>query len=56
VFKIVKIQRTDLVTYLLEDYRGKFMAGAFYELHRATHPDIHTSWEKYCAGEETRFT
>ena len=33
VFTIVKIQRTNPVTYLLEDYRGKFVAlsrGAFY--------------------------
>jgi len=43
VFKIVKVQRTNPVTYLLEDYRGKSIAGAFYEyeLHRATHPDIY---------------
>ncbi|XP_036146039.1 uncharacterized protein LOC118646694 [Monomorium pharaonis] len=42
VFKIVKMQRTNLVTYLLEDYRGTSIAGAFYkhELHRATHPDV----------------
>ena len=42
VFTIVKIQRTNPVTYLLEDYHGKFVAGAFYEdeLHRATHPDV----------------
>jgi len=43
VFKIVKVQRTNPVTYLLEDYRGKSIAGVFYEyeLHRATHPDIY---------------
>jgi len=41
VFKIVKVQRTNLVTYLVENYRGKFIDGAFYELHRATHPDIY---------------
>jgi len=43
VFKIVKVQRTNSVTYLLEDYRGKSIAGTFYEyeLHRATHPDIY---------------
>jgi len=48
-FKIVKVQRINPVTYLLEDYRRKFIAGAFYErsmstfyeLHRATHPDIY---------------
>jgi len=43
MFKIIKVQRTNPVTYLLEDYRGKSIAGAFYEykLHRATHPDIY---------------
>jgi len=43
VFKIVKVQRTNPVTYLLEDYRGKSIVGAFYEyeLHRATHPDVY---------------
>jgi hypothetical protein len=43
VFMIVKVQRTNPVTYLLEDYRGKSLAGAFYEfeLHRATHPDVY---------------
>ncbi|XP_018357062.1 PREDICTED: uncharacterized protein LOC108757157 [Trachymyrmex septentrionalis] len=43
VFTIVKMQRTNPVTYLFEDYRGKSVAGAFYEheLHRATHPDVY---------------
>lgn len=43
VFKIVKVQRTNSVTYLLEDYRGKSVAGAFYEyeLHRAAYPDVY---------------
>jgi len=38
-FKIVKIQRTNLVTYLLEAYRRKTIVGTFYEyeLHRMTH-------------------
>ena len=42
-FTIVKMQRTNPVTYLFEDYRGKSVAGAFYEheLHRATHPDVY---------------
>ncbi|XP_018343302.1 PREDICTED: uncharacterized protein LOC108749233 [Trachymyrmex septentrionalis] len=37
------VQRTNPVTYLLEDYRRKSVAGAFYEheLHRATHPDVY---------------
>jgi len=43
VFTIVKIQRTNPVIYLLEDYHGKSVAGTFYEheLHRATHPDVY---------------
>ncbi|XP_012054324.1 PREDICTED: uncharacterized protein LOC105617376 [Atta cephalotes] len=43
VFTIVKIQRTNPVTYLFEDYRGKSVAGVFYEheLHRATHLDVY---------------
>jgi len=36
VFTIVKVQNTNSVTYLLKDYSGKFITGAFYEheLHR----------------------
>ena len=43
VFKIVKVQRTNPVSYLLEDYRKTSIAGAFYEheLHRANYPDIY---------------
>ncbi|XP_036147873.1 uncharacterized protein LOC118647319 [Monomorium pharaonis] len=43
VFKIIKVQHTNPVTYLLEDYRGTSIVGAFYEheLHRATHPDVY---------------
>jgi len=43
VFKIVKVHCTNPVTYLLEDYRGKSVAGAFYEyeLHRATYSDVY---------------
>ncbi|XP_024867583.1 uncharacterized protein LOC112451907 [Temnothorax curvispinosus] len=43
VFKIVKVQHTNPVTYLLEDYRGKSVSGGFYEheLHRATYPDVY---------------
>jgi len=42
VYKFIKVQRTNPVTYLLEDYQ-KSIARAFYEyeLHRATHPDIY---------------
>jgi len=37
------LQRINPKTYLLEDYRGKSIVGAFYEyeLHRATHPNIY---------------
>ncbi|XP_011859191.1 PREDICTED: uncharacterized protein LOC105556710 [Vollenhovia emeryi] len=43
VFKIVTVQRTNPVTYLLEDYHGELVAGTFYEyeLHRATNPDVY---------------
>jgi len=41
VFKIVKVQRTNPVTYLLEDYRGKSVVGAFYELLGAADPDVY---------------
>ncbi|XP_011061741.1 PREDICTED: uncharacterized protein LOC105150403 [Acromyrmex echinatior] len=43
MFTIFKVQRTNPVTYLLEDYRGKFIAGAYYEyeLYRATYPDAY---------------
>ncbi|XP_011063043.1 PREDICTED: uncharacterized protein LOC105151185 [Acromyrmex echinatior] len=43
VFTIVKVQRINSITYLLEDYRGKYVAGTFFEykLHRATHPDVY---------------
>ncbi|XP_011869582.1 PREDICTED: uncharacterized protein LOC105562976 [Vollenhovia emeryi] len=43
VFKIVTVQHTNPVTYLLQDYRGEPVAGAFYEyeLHRATNPDVY---------------
>ncbi|XP_025997022.1 uncharacterized protein LOC113005530 [Solenopsis invicta] len=43
VFKIAKVQITNPVTYLLKDYKGKPVAGGFYEyeLHRVTHPDVY---------------
>ena len=31
MFKIATVQHTDIVTYLLDDYRGKYISGAFYE-------------------------
>ncbi|XP_050452222.1 uncharacterized protein LOC126851928 [Cataglyphis hispanica] len=41
VFKIVKVQRINPVTYLLKNYRGKSIAGAFYEyeLRLTNYPD-----------------
>jgi len=55
VFKIIKVQRINPVTYLLENYCGKSITEAFYEyeLYRATHPDIY-SVEKVLAQEKKR--
>ncbi|XP_024882914.1 uncharacterized protein LOC112461768, partial [Temnothorax curvispinosus] len=43
VFRIVKVQKTNPVTYLLEDFCGKPVAGGFYEyeLHRVANPDVY---------------
>ncbi|XP_018396275.1 PREDICTED: uncharacterized protein LOC108774623 [Cyphomyrmex costatus] len=43
VFRIVKVQETNPVMYLLEDYRGKPVAGGFYEheLRRVANPDVY---------------
>ncbi|XP_018308358.1 uncharacterized protein [Mycetomoellerius zeteki] len=43
VFKIIKVQQTNPVTYLLEDTRGKPIVGGFYEyeLHRVANPDMY---------------
>ncbi|XP_011706265.1 PREDICTED: uncharacterized protein LOC105461470, partial [Wasmannia auropunctata] len=43
VFKIIKVQKTNPTTYLLEDSRGKPIAGGFYEyeLHRVANPDVY---------------
>ncbi|XP_050455073.1 uncharacterized protein LOC126853402 [Cataglyphis hispanica] len=43
VFKIIKVQHINSVTYLLEDYHKKSVAGAFYEheLHRANYPNMY---------------
>jgi hypothetical protein len=43
VFKIVKVQKTNPVTYLLEDSRGNSVSGGFYEyeLHRVVNPDVY---------------
>ncbi|XP_071640888.1 uncharacterized protein [Temnothorax longispinosus] len=43
VFRIVKVQKTNPVTYLLEDFCGKPIAGGFYEyeLHRVANPDVY---------------
>jgi len=44
VFKITKVQKTNPVTYLLEDFCGKLVAGGFYEyeLHRVANPDMYS--------------
>ncbi|XP_011050434.1 PREDICTED: uncharacterized protein LOC105143679 [Acromyrmex echinatior] len=58
MFKIVKVQHTNPITYLLENYRGKFVIGAFYEheLHRATHPDVYLVEKVLCRKGDTKCT
>ncbi|XP_077255649.1 uncharacterized protein LOC143893809 [Temnothorax americanus] len=43
VFRIAKVQKTNPVTYLLEDSCKKPVAGGFYEyeLHRVANPDVY---------------
>ena len=41
VFKIIKVQQTNSVTYLLKDSRGKSIARGFYELHSVANSDVH---------------
>ncbi|RLU16806.1 hypothetical protein DMN91_010874 [Ooceraea biroi] len=43
VFRIIKVQTTNLAIYLIEDSRGVPIAGGFYEheLHRVANPDIY---------------
>ncbi|RLU15684.1 hypothetical protein DMN91_011439 [Ooceraea biroi] len=43
VFTVSKVQRTNPVTYLLQDYSGKPISGGFYEheLLRARYPDVY---------------
>ncbi|RLU15215.1 hypothetical protein DMN91_012209 [Ooceraea biroi] len=43
VFTVAKVQRTNPVTYLLQDYSGKPISGGFYEheLLRARYPDVY---------------
>jgi hypothetical protein len=43
VFRIIKVQRTSPITYLLKDYRGEPIAGGFYEheLLRVSNPDVY---------------
>ena len=43
VFKIVKVQKTNPATYILEDSRGNPIAGGFYEyeLHHVANPDVY---------------
>ncbi|XP_024875670.1 uncharacterized protein LOC112457031 [Temnothorax curvispinosus] len=56
VFRIVKVQKTNPVTYLLEDFCGKPIAGGFYEyeLHRVANPTC-ISLKKFCAKGGMRF-
>jgi len=53
VFKIVKIQHTNFVTYLLEDYCGKSLLACSNCIARLTRTCI--SWRKYYARRVTRF-
>lgn len=57
VFKNVKMQRINPITYLLEDHHKKSVAGTFYkhELHCANYPDVFILLRKYCAGGVMRF-
>jgi len=43
VFKITKVQKTNPITYLLEDSCGKSVVGGFYEyeLHRVANPNVY---------------
>ncbi|XP_011642116.1 uncharacterized protein LOC105430312 [Pogonomyrmex barbatus] len=43
IFRIAKVQRTNLVTYLLKDYHGEPVAGGFYkhQLLQVSNPDIY---------------
>jgi len=43
IFRITKVQKTNPVTYLLEDYKKKPVTGGFYEyeLHRVANPDVY---------------
>ena len=41
MFKTAKVQHTNPVIYLLDDYRGKSISEAFYEHElRTTYPDV----------------
>ena len=43
MLKIAKMQHTDPVTHLLDDYRGKSLSGTFYEyeLYCVAYPDVY---------------
>jgi len=42
MFKIVEVQKTNPVMYLLEDFRGKSIGGFYkYMLHRVTNSKVH---------------
>lgn len=55
IFEIIKINKTSLFTYQLQDYMGKPIAGCFYfeEIHRINYPNeyliekiIHKKWSQ----------
>jgi len=52
--KIAKVQKTNPVTYLLEDYKRKPVAKTFYEfeLHRAADPDVYFVKKVLCKKED----
>jgi len=50
---IDKVQRTIPVTYLLNDYRGKFIAEACSTSTSCTHPDVYLV-EKVLRGKEDK--
>jgi len=54
VFTIVKVQHINFITYLLENYREKSVAGAFYEheLYRAIHLVVYLMEKVLCRKED----
>jgi len=48
MFKFIKVQKINFLTYLLEDSCGKCVAGKFYkyELHCVANPDVYLVAQK----------